>query len=79
LAPFVLSRRRDGPPPYQSRTTTVAFVAEVATGGAQDRGAERVDHFAGMQVAGLAEGGGDIEFRVSAIMKFPRLEGFAIT
>jgi hypothetical protein len=41
----------------------VAFVAEVATGGAQDRGAERVDHFAGMQVAGLAEGGGDIEFR----------------
>jgi hypothetical protein len=54
-------------------------VAEVAAGGAQDRGAERVDHFAGMQVAGLAEGGGDIEFRVSAIMKFPRLEVFAIT
>ena len=36
-------------------------VAEVAASGAQNRGAERVDHFAGMQVAGLAEGGGDVE------------------
>ena len=38
-------------------------VAEVAAGGAQNRGAERVDHIAGMQVAGLAEGGGDVEVR----------------
>ena len=36
-------------------------VAEVAVGGAQDRGAEFVDDFAGMQVAGLAEGFGDVE------------------
>ena len=38
-------------------------VAEVAAGGVQDRGAERVDDFAGMQVAGLAECGGDVEVR----------------
>jgi hypothetical protein len=36
-------------------------VAEVAAGGAQDRRAECVDQLAGMQVAGVAEGVGDVE------------------
>ena len=38
-------------------------VAEVACGRAEYRRAEFVDDFAGMEVAGLAEGSGDVEAR----------------
>ena len=55
----VAASRRSAAVPVEDHDGRV--VAEVAARGAQHRGAELVDHFAGMQVAGLGEGGGDVD------------------